>query len=272
MRQFEIWWANLPAPAGRRPVLLLSRNDAYRYSRVQSSLIGNAGLFGDGGGFNHVVVGQAAAETSASAHDVHGDVGGGNVEDFGDQLATALGSLRGRPEVEFAVVEMRETVFGFHGRVSDEGVNVNGFDGFGGGLESCRGIAIFAKSDGGRLRGEFVGAVEEAFTALLGSGTFVPGDTEFVSRGLGLPPGFGDDGYTRHETENVVGAFDDECVVDAGESFDFVEIDADDSARRGYILRRRPRACRERGNRCCREAFPATIEGACRSSVSACDR
>ena len=31
MRQFEIWWSNLPAPAGRRPVLLLSRNDAYRY-------------------------------------------------------------------------------------------------------------------------------------------------------------------------------------------------------------------------------------------------
>lgn len=31
MRQFEIWWANLPPPAGRRPVLLLSRNDAYRY-------------------------------------------------------------------------------------------------------------------------------------------------------------------------------------------------------------------------------------------------
>jgi len=31
VRQFEIWWANLPAPAGRGPVLLLSRNDAYRY-------------------------------------------------------------------------------------------------------------------------------------------------------------------------------------------------------------------------------------------------
>ncbi len=31
MRQYEIWWANLPAPAGRRPVLLLSRNDAYQY-------------------------------------------------------------------------------------------------------------------------------------------------------------------------------------------------------------------------------------------------
>jgi mRNA interferase MazF len=29
--QYEIWWANLPKPAGRRPVLLLSRADAYSY-------------------------------------------------------------------------------------------------------------------------------------------------------------------------------------------------------------------------------------------------
>jgi mRNA interferase MazF len=29
--QYEIWWADLPKPAGRRPVLLLSRPDAYRY-------------------------------------------------------------------------------------------------------------------------------------------------------------------------------------------------------------------------------------------------
>ncbi len=31
MNQFEIWWADLPEPVGRRPVLLLSRNDAYNY-------------------------------------------------------------------------------------------------------------------------------------------------------------------------------------------------------------------------------------------------
>jgi mRNA interferase MazF len=31
MRQFEIWWADLPLPTGRRPVLLLSRDDAYAY-------------------------------------------------------------------------------------------------------------------------------------------------------------------------------------------------------------------------------------------------
>ena len=30
MKQYEIWWAELPAPIGRRPVLLLSRSQAYR--------------------------------------------------------------------------------------------------------------------------------------------------------------------------------------------------------------------------------------------------
>ena len=31
MKQYEIWWAKLPRPAGRRPVLLLSRDGAYDY-------------------------------------------------------------------------------------------------------------------------------------------------------------------------------------------------------------------------------------------------
>ncbi len=31
MKQFEVWWAELKEPSGRRPVLLLSRNDAYEY-------------------------------------------------------------------------------------------------------------------------------------------------------------------------------------------------------------------------------------------------
>ncbi|MBM4381807.1 MAG: type II toxin-antitoxin system PemK/MazF family toxin [Deltaproteobacteria bacterium] len=29
MRRGEVWWAELPAPVGRRPVVLLSRNEAY---------------------------------------------------------------------------------------------------------------------------------------------------------------------------------------------------------------------------------------------------
>lgn len=35
MKKHEIWWAELPLPMGRRPVLLLSRDQAYRIlSRV----------------------------------------------------------------------------------------------------------------------------------------------------------------------------------------------------------------------------------------------
>lgn len=29
MRRGEVWWAELPQPAGRRPVVLLSRDEAY---------------------------------------------------------------------------------------------------------------------------------------------------------------------------------------------------------------------------------------------------
>ena len=31
VKQYEVWWASLPQPAGRRPVLLLSRETAYSY-------------------------------------------------------------------------------------------------------------------------------------------------------------------------------------------------------------------------------------------------
>lgn len=31
MKQFDIMWANLPRPIGRRPVLLLTRSSAYAY-------------------------------------------------------------------------------------------------------------------------------------------------------------------------------------------------------------------------------------------------
>jgi mRNA-degrading endonuclease toxin of MazEF toxin-antitoxin module len=31
LKQYDVWWAFLPEPAGRRPVLLLSRNAAYSY-------------------------------------------------------------------------------------------------------------------------------------------------------------------------------------------------------------------------------------------------
>lgn len=30
MRRGEVWWANLPKPIGKRPVVLLSRDEAYK--------------------------------------------------------------------------------------------------------------------------------------------------------------------------------------------------------------------------------------------------
>lgn len=33
MKRGEVWWARLPAPIGRRPVLLLSRDEAIRVRR-----------------------------------------------------------------------------------------------------------------------------------------------------------------------------------------------------------------------------------------------
>ena len=33
MQRGEVWWARLPLPVGRRPVLLLSRNRAYQVRR-----------------------------------------------------------------------------------------------------------------------------------------------------------------------------------------------------------------------------------------------
>ncbi len=34
MRRGEVWWAALPPPAGRRPVVLLSRDEAYQVRRL----------------------------------------------------------------------------------------------------------------------------------------------------------------------------------------------------------------------------------------------
>ena len=34
MRRGDLWWAELPAPGGRRPVVLLTRNEAYAFREL----------------------------------------------------------------------------------------------------------------------------------------------------------------------------------------------------------------------------------------------
>src|SRR5258708_32600974 len=54
-------------------------------------LDGNADLLGDGAGFEHVVVGEAATESTAGALHVDDDVVVRNGEDFCDELAAGFG-------------------------------------------------------------------------------------------------------------------------------------------------------------------------------------
>jgi len=39
MRRGEVWWARLPAPAGRRPVVLVSRESAYSPVRTRAIVV-----------------------------------------------------------------------------------------------------------------------------------------------------------------------------------------------------------------------------------------
>ena len=188
---------------------------------------GDADLLGDGGGFEHVIVGEAAAETTTGALEVNDDVARRDVQNFCDELAAGFGSLAGRPEFEFAVVVVGEAIFGLHGGMCEERIEVSGFDGPCGVVYGGIGVAVFADGDGGSLLGELIGAAGEEFAALLGGRAFIPGGAEFFARGVGLPPGVGDDGNAAMEAEEVGSAVNGEGVADAGLGFDFVEIGAE---------------------------------------------
>jgi len=189
---------------------------------------GDADLLGDGGGFEHVIVGEAAAETTTGALHVDNDVARRDVQYFCDELASGFGSLAGGPEFKFAVVIVGEAIFGLHGGMSEERIEVSGFNGFRGGVDGSVGVAVFSDGDCGSLLGEFIGATSEELAALLRGGAFVPGGAEFFARGVGLPPRVGDDGDAAVKTKEVGGAIDGEGVADAGLGFDFVEIGAEE--------------------------------------------
>src|SRR6266850_1506694 len=91
---------------------------------------GNADLLGDSAGFEHVVVGETAAESTAGTLHVNDDVVVGNIENLGDEQAAIFRCLAGRPEFKFAVVIMGETVFRLHGGVREEWIGVSGLNGF----------------------------------------------------------------------------------------------------------------------------------------------
>ncbi len=92
MRQYEIWWATLPVPVGRRPVLLLSRNPAYAYlNKVLVAEITTTTR----GIPQEVAVGRAEGLPSASVVNLD------NLHTLAkNQLTKRAGSLRPSREIE----------------------------------------------------------------------------------------------------------------------------------------------------------------------------
>ena len=188
----------------------------------------DADLFRDGASFEHVVVGEAAAESAAGALQVNDDVVVGNIENFGDEQAAIFRGLTGRPEFQFAVVIVGETIFGLHGGVREEGIGVSGLNCFRGGLERFLGVAITAKGKGGRLLGKLLGAASKACAALLGGGTFLPLGVQFLPGAVGLPPSVRDDGDTAMQTEKIGTSIHGKSMAYTGQRFDFVKIGAEE--------------------------------------------
>src|SRR5438132_13370401 len=77
-------------------------------------LYGNADPFGDGAGCEHVVVGEAAAESAARSLQVNNDVVVGKIQNFGHEQAAIFRSLARRPKFELTVFIMRETDVRLH--------------------------------------------------------------------------------------------------------------------------------------------------------------
>src|SRR5260370_25931383 len=157
-------------------------------------LDGNPDLFGDGADLEHVIVGEAAAESTAGALHVDDDVIMRNIENFGDKLAAGFGRLAGRPKFKLAVVIMREAIFGLHGSMGEEGIGVSGFDDFCGGLQGFAGVAVAADGDSRRLLGKFIGAAGGAPAALSGGGGLLPAMPQIFSLRGRVAPTFSSGG------------------------------------------------------------------------------
>src|SRR5713101_9968878 len=83
---------------------------------------------GDQGGFDGVVLNEAATEASADEGDVDSDALAGNAQCLSNGLRCRAGNLCGRPELAFAIADMSGAIRRFHSGVRQEGDFVNRFE------------------------------------------------------------------------------------------------------------------------------------------------
>src|SRR5690242_4941953 len=113
--------------------------------------------------FNHVVIGEAPAETSTHAREVNGDVPFTDAERFRDLAETTLRRLARHPHFELAVLVMRSTVLRLQRRVRDEWIGVVGLDNLRRASQRGFDVTVLAKGTRGRLLRQFLGAARESF-------------------------------------------------------------------------------------------------------------
>ncbi len=191
-------------------------------------------------GFDDVVVGEPAAESTTTAQLVHGDVGFGDAERARDALERVARRLARRPDFEPAVRPLRRAHLGLELRMGDERIRVRGFDGL------CRrrecGVRVPVVADPLRwcLWTELSGPLRPAAAALCRGGALVPRDLQRLTRRTRLPVGVGHNRHTGCERRQVRATRHDECVPHPGHCADRVEIGARHrAAEHGALLEHR---------------------------------
>src|SRR6266481_2435408 len=156
-------------------------------------LHGSADIAGNEGGFNGVILNEAAAETTADERDVYFDMIARNAQSAGDGIRGGSGNLRGRPELAEIATNVRRAIDGLHRSVSEERHFVDGIDFLRGNRVSLVEITV-AVDDGSRFGSKANHFFAKASGGFGGTGWLVPLDLEELAGSHGGPSGIGDDG------------------------------------------------------------------------------
>ena len=155
-----------------------------------------AGLPGDPGGLDHVLIRQAPAESPAAPDQMNRDVLGPDTQGLGHQLPAGLGVLGRCPDLHAAFAIMRRAVLRLEGSMGQVGIVVGRLDPLGGTLQGGVDVAIMPLDPvhaplGGRGHPGLQVAAGQARLA-----GCRPSDVQAVPPLAGLPPGVCDDGHS----------------------------------------------------------------------------
>ena len=155
-------------------------------------------LLGDGNGLPDIVGHAATAEAAAEDQLVNLALFGGQAGGFQHRGERRLAVLRSGPDLALVRRVKRRGVQRLHRGVVLVGIVVDRLDFPGGAGDGGLGVAVLVADESGLRIVEALGQpLADRFAGDLGVLAFVPDDRQRVERGLGVPPGVGDDGDGR---------------------------------------------------------------------------